>query len=428
MNIYKRWILNAPIKKKFLPVQTITFSLIVAIGVMSMIALSTVNRVSQNVLSENVEDIEKLNEIIRTMYACRVNGRDILLASSLERQYEIYGQYVYNFYLLDLRMDSFSERLTGEKLQTFLSIIEEKNVYKDSMLLSADIEMEGGSYEDALEALTRVTPIANSFFTSLDTFLTDEKIYMNSVLQDNDKIVTSLYIISIVVYVLSAFIVLVLVRSFSKTLVNTLGSLEHSVSEISQTGNMKTPIPENLFTKDEVGRIALVVDRLRSMLLNYSFKDSLTGGFNTTAYHEELWEIFRNKKSGPVSKDFWCMICDMNNLKKVNDALGHQAGNEALNKSYAILMNCFSEYGKIFRIGGDEFALLLWNCTEAQIEEGVNTMQKSVEEATKDMSPKFSLAWGYAKFSGTTLEEYNTLFEEVDKKMYEKKAELKRKL
>ncbi len=428
MNAYKKWLLNAPLKKKFQPVQTILFSLVVSIGIISMVGLRTVNNISQEVLSENVENEQKLYEIIRTMYSCRVLGRDILLSDNHDDQLRLFDQYLLAFYNLDLMMENYSKRLTDEKKETFDAIIEEKNIYKDSMLLSANIEMRGGDFFDALEALTRVTPIANTFFGSIDSFLQEEKLFMEDVLEHNNQIVRFVTVFMAVSFAAVAMAVLVLIRSFASTMQGSLGSLEKSVSKIAQTGNMKTDIPEHLFTKDEIGKIAIVIDKLKTMLLNYSFKDSLTGGFNATAYHEELWDMFRSRERSHEQKDFWCMICDMNNLKKVNDILGHNAGNEALIQSYTALLHSFSEFGKIYRVGGDEFVIILTDCTESQIEDGLVAMQERVADVSKEMNPSFSLAWGYGKFEGTSREEFDAFFAIIDKKMYEKKAELKKLL
>ena len=79
MKKYKQWLINAPIKKKFLPTQLVAFSLIAIIACVSLSSLSTVNYLSQKIFTENVKNTEMLTEITETMYKCRVLGRDILL-------------------------------------------------------------------------------------------------------------------------------------------------------------------------------------------------------------------------------------------------------------------------------------------------------------------------------------------------------------
>ncbi len=181
---------------------------------------------------------------------------------------------------------------------------------------------------------------------------------------------------------------------------------------------MKTEIPSELYTKDEVGRIAKVANQMKTMLLEYSFYDTLTGGFNTKAYHEELNDIFDEEQS---SKDLWCIVSDLNNLKIINDSLGHLEGDNAIRISYYFLNEQFKKYGKTFRIGGDEFVSLLSGCTREELELAVsNISQKILMHNTNNEYP-FSMAIGYEYFEGSSLLEFKEFFKTVDKKMYENK-------
>ncbi|MBQ8527493.1 MAG: GGDEF domain-containing protein [Lachnospiraceae bacterium] len=55
---------------------------------------------------------------------------------------------------------------------------------------------------------------------------------------------------------------------------------------------------------------------------------------------------------------FGIVVCDVNNLKKINDTMGHKAGDELLQFVFRLLHNMFS-HSTIYRIGGDEFVVLL---------------------------------------------------------------------
>ncbi len=245
---------------------------------------------------------------------------------------------------------------------------------------------------------------------------------MNVALEKNDKLVFWILISGIFINILVIAAVIIFIKFFSTKISVSLVKLEKAMSKIAETGNMKTEIPNELYSKDEVGRIANVANKMKTMLLEYSFNDALTGGLNTKAYHEELNDIFADEHT---NKDIWCIVSDMNNLKMINDAYGHMEGDNAIRTSYFFLNNSFSEYGKTYRIGGDEFVTLLQNCTREDIENTISVIVEQLEKRNASTEKKFSIAFGFGYFDGKTFLEYNNFFKEVDKKMYDNKLELK---
>ncbi len=288
------------------------------------------------------------------------------------------------------------------------------------MILSADIWMSGGKYEDALYALQVVTPIANDFFGSIDDFSEEEEILLNAALEENDNLVLTILILSGVINIVAIIVVILFIRFFSKTMSASLIKLEKSMSKIAETGNMKIEIPDDLYTSDEIGRIANVSNKMKTMLLEYSFNDPLTGGLNVKAYHEELNDLFEEEEN---SKEFWCVIADMNNLKQINDYLGHFEGDNAIRKSYAIVNDHFIKYGKTFRVGGDEFVSILTGCTREKLEKIISDITYKITTVNSDSTHRFSVAFGFDKFIGKTMVDYNEFFKVVDKKMYKAKLE-----
>ncbi len=334
MGKFKKWLNDATIRKKFVPLQWFVIINVIIISVFSFGSIVTVNISSQRIIDENVRNKEMLSSITRDMYVCRVLGRDILLAQDEDVKMAYYDNYINAFNELDEKMNTFSEHLSGDQLTEFTDIIEQKNTYKESMILSADIWIQEGEYEDALYALQVVTPIANEFFGSIDEFSTQEEIIMNEALDGNDALVLTILIVGGSVCLIMIFGVISFTRFFSKSMSESLIRLEEPMSQIAETGNMKIEIPKDLYTKDEIGRIAYVANDMKMMLLEYSFTDSLTGGLNAKAYYEELDDLFNNED---VVKEFWCIIADMNNLKVINDNLGHLDGDNALRNSFHYL-------------------------------------------------------------------------------------------
>ncbi len=418
MNKFISWINNAAIKRKFLPLQVFIILNVIFISVFSVFSVWVVNYSSQKIINENVQYQEDLNEIIRNMYVCRVLGRDILFAVDVDVKRDYYDDYIDAFESLDYKMNEYAKHLQGEQLTEFTRIIEEKNVYKDSMILSADIWINEGDYDDALYALQVVTPIANEFFGSIDEYLAQEEAIKTDALNNNDGLVMTILISGIIISISIILGVIFFVRFFAKNMSSSLIKLEKAMSLIAETGNMKIEIPSELYTKDEIGKIAFVTNKMKLMLLAYSFNDTLTGGYNAKAYHEEINDFFKDEST---KKELWCVVSDMNNLKLINDNLGHVEGDNALRNSYYALNGNFGEYGKTFRVGGDEFVSLLTGCDKDKIDEMIIEITALVNKANKNSVYKYSLAIGYDKFVGKTHNEYKAFFELVDKKMYDNK-------
>ncbi len=418
MEKFKKWLNNSPIVKKFIPLQWFIISSVVFISLFSFFSVAMVNISSENIINENVRNKEDLSAIIRNMYVCRVLGRDILFAQNEKVKYDYYVDYIEAFDDLDFKMDNFADHLSGSQLEDFNRIIEEKNVYKEGMIKSADIWIKDRDYDTALYELQAVTPNANVFFGSLDSFLQQEEDIMTDALDRNDTLVLIILISGVSINVVLIFAVILFIKFFSKSMSTSLIKLEKAMSQIAETGNMKIEIPAELYTNDEIGKIANVSNKMKTMLLEYSFNDTLTGGFNAKAYHEELNDLFADET---VTKEVWCIISDMNNLKIINDFLGHIEGDNALRSAYRALDENFNTYGKTFRIGGDEFVSLLTNCEKEELKSLVSKVTSYIEKLNKHSDYKFSLAIGYDLFSGKTLSDYNEFFKAVDKKMYDNK-------
>ncbi len=272
MKKYEIWLKNESMNRKFIPTKTVAIIVISVLTIISMASLYSVNSMSQKIFSNNVKDIQSLNEIIETMYMCRVLGRDILFQENPEKRQELYKRYINYFDSLDSQMYDFEKRLSGESEKTFKNIIKNKNKYRDSMILSADIKIAGGenSASEALEELRSVTPIANEFFGSIDEFLDEERKMMSADLSRNNFIVVFVVIFGLISNGLAIYALLYLIKILANSISNKLVSLSNTVSEIVNTGDVNIDIPEDLFTKDELGLIAMSMNNLKNMISEYS--------------------------------------------------------------------------------------------------------------------------------------------------------------
>ena len=151
-------------------------------------------------------------------------------------------------------------------------------------------------------------------------------------------------------------------------------------------------------------------------------RDSLTGTRNITAYHEYEKEIQKiiDEKSEEV---FGIVMCDINDLKLVNDTQGHKAGDELIKDACKLICRTFA-HSPVFRVGGDEFAVVLKEQDYTDRENIINTFRKHIEENVR-IGQGPIIASGVAEYklnSDTTVEE---IYKRADERMYENKAKLK---
>ena len=86
-------------------------------------------------------------------------------------------------------------------------------------------------------------------------------------------------------------------------------------------------------------------------------KDALTGIRNKTAYDHEIKKMEYDLDLGNLI-NFGIAMIDLNNLKVINDNYGHEEGNYAIKKLSELVCNTFV-HSPVFRIGGDEFVVIL---------------------------------------------------------------------
>lgn len=176
-------------------------------------------------------------------------------------------------------------------------------------------------------------------------------------------------------------------------------------------------------------RTQLVHTRQRAILLNdLAHKDALTGLRNKMAYDQEMEIIESELANG--SRAFGIAIIDLNDLKGINDAYGHECGDVAIVKLSHLVCDVFS-HSPVFRIGGDEFAVVLRNADYDHVAELANKFNEAVEATQKDgadgLKPweRVSAALGYALYDEERDEDAQGVFRRADRSMYERKRSMK---
>lgn len=147
--------------------------------------------------------------------------------------------------------------------------------------------------------------------------------------------------------------------------------------------------------------------------------DALTGVKNKHAYLEAETHMDQLIEEGE-EPPFAIVMLDVNDLKKVNDTEGHKAGDELLQSACKIICNVF-KHSPVFRIGGDEFAVIAQGEDYAHIEDRISEMRNHNVEASRSGGPV--IACGMAWFRDDAC--VARVFERADHNMYENKNRLK---
>lgn len=106
-------------------------------------------------------------------------------------------------------------------------------------------------------------------------------------------------------------------------------------------------------------------------------RDSLTGLYNRSYAVEKINGMLQEFSPVPECVHT-CVLMDLDNFKKLNDTLGHQKGDQALQDVANILRQHFREYDIVCRLGGDEFLVFVQNIPRNVIEKNIGSLLKKL--------------------------------------------------
>ena len=145
-------------------------------------------------------------------------------------------------------------------------------------------------------------------------------------------------------------------------------------------------------------------------------EDALTGLQNRRAYVSRINELETGKARG---LSVHTVMIDIDHFKKINDTMGHQYGDMTLQRTAEYIQSVFQMNNcAVFRIGGDEFAVIATGMTDSQI-------KSRIEELTGNSIGKLgiTLSVGFSKVDFENSKAMESAFEAADKKMYAYKIE-----
>ena len=151
--------------------------------------------------------------------------------------------------------------------------------------------------------------------------------------------------------------------------------------------------------------------------------DDLTGVKNKNAFREFAASIESRIASADRAFPFGVVMCDVNDLKLINDTRGHSFGDEAIQRTSRMICGVF-EHSPVFRVGGDEFVAVL---TGRDYENREMLHKKLIEESIANKKSRSGpvVASGLAVYEADRDSGFEDVYKRADRQMYANKSELK---
>ena len=275
-------------------------------------------------------------------------------------------------------------------------------------------------------------------------------ISMDVIKQKERDYIQQLSIMLVVLTVAICALVIVLVRRFIVRPLKTLSKA--ATSYCTPQANMRSTFAGlDIHSKDEIGDlhksmiqmendIDTYIDNLvetraklnstrreADLMSDLAHKDALTGVRNRLAYEQEIAQLDAELAAGQDA--FGIAVVDLNDLKTTNDQYGHECGNVSLQRVSHFICLAFA-HSPVFRIGGDEFVVVLRGNDFDKVEDLVAEFRETLasqDDAESALEPweRVSAAIGYALYDSDLDTDADSVFRRADKLMYENKKQMK---
>jgi diguanylate cyclase (GGDEF)-like protein len=167
--------------------------------------------------------------------------------------------------------------------------------------------------------------------------------------------------------------------------------------------------------------LSLFAWETQEQLRGLSLRDELTGLLNRRGFFTLAEQQI--KMAQRQNHTMFLLLGDMDDLKRINDTLGHAEGDKAIIEAAAVLKESFRGSDIVARIGGDEFAVLLEKAVERDVKMPLERLKKNFnlhnEKATRQYH--LSMSIGMSLYNPNTDSAFGDLLKQADKAMYEEK-------
>ena len=171
--------------------------------------------------------------------------------------------------------------------------------------------------------------------------------------------------------------------------------------------------------------ILILSHRIQGLELNIrdlSLRDELTQLYNRRGFYVLATQALRLAQR--ANAPFSVLFLDMDNLKEVNDALGHEAGSGLLQEMSTLLAANFRETDVVGRLGGDEF-VVAGNASYSEIQLATRRLETATAEVNVRLDRPYpvSFSFGYVTTDGSNCQILDDLLSRADKIMYQAKRD-----
>jgi diguanylate cyclase (GGDEF)-like protein/putative nucleotidyltransferase with HDIG domain len=149
-------------------------------------------------------------------------------------------------------------------------------------------------------------------------------------------------------------------------------------------------------------------------LIYLSYHDSLTGLHNRRYYLDNLVKL-----DIPQNYPLTIVMSDINGLKLINDAFGHESGDKLLISAANLISDSCRETDLVSRVGGDEFVIVMPNTNEIEAEKIIEKLKKDSKRITIE-SIELSISFGY-ETKNKISEDIQGVYKSAEDLMYREK-------
>ncbi|MDD6739092.1 MAG: GGDEF domain-containing protein [Coriobacteriaceae bacterium] len=191
---------------------------------------------------------------------------------------------------------------------------------------------------------------------------------------------------------------------------------EHTESGAEYLEIIKRPVRDE--NGDVIGIIGLINDvtekeELRMRWERSAHTDSLTG-LSNRCHFDDVKDSFE-----PWQYPIAVVMADCDNLKLVNDSMGHAAGDTYLRSAAVVLRSSMTSDAMLFRVGGDEFIILMPNTTEKEAEACIESARQLAAQMKLGDMP-LSMSYGLSMLA-SKCDLTERAVEAADRRMYQEK-------
>lgn len=162
-----------------------------------------------------------------------------------------------------------------------------------------------------------------------------------------------------------------------------------------------------------------VLDHLHDALVRQALIDPLTGAYNRRQFQKRLSAA--TSRAGDQTAAL--LVFDIDHFKRVNDAFGHDMGDEVL-KAVVKLTQAMTRRGdELFRLGGEEFAVLMPDAPPDVAHQFAETLRRQVEATSFFLGQQNSVTISIGISTGTANEHADRLYRQADQALYAAKRQ-----